>query len=120
MNNYKYLCNKIRIDDLKPNTIYWFGTDGLFKWASTGKSWKEIYDDLLDHNIIHDDRMIEEYYDEQTEELRLPDNFDYKEYIRAEDGNAYYQAYTLTDNKGNRAETCGDLNWFNFLRQDNE
>lgn len=118
MNNYTKFKTDVRADDLKPNTIYWFGcdTNSLHYYGYSANTWEEIFNDLIDDNLIHYDQL-EKYYSEDNFGYTLPKDFDYKAYIFSQQGNAYYQAFTRTDEKGNRVETQGDINWFTFLEE---
>lgn len=107
MNLYKRLKHSVEIDDLKPNMIYWFGCDTqqLHYYGYFANSWFELYYLLLEDNLFIIDNTQE----------NLSSDFDYKKYILEQQGNAYYQAYTETDERGNRIKTEGDINWFIFL-----
>lgn len=114
MTQFDKMIEDINSDNMMSNHIYWFGTDtqGRSKYCAFEENWEEVYDTLLNKNIINDDRLYEEYYNEDTESLELPVDFDYKEFVLSCDGNAYYQYYVETDDKGEIIDEGGDINWF--------
>ena len=114
MNNYDYIVKKINENDLLNNTIYWLGTDtqGRSKYGTKDSSWKYIYNYLIYHQIMNNDDLFDKYYNQYTETLDLPDDFDYKNWILNQNGNAYYQFYIETDSKGKITNYGGDINWF--------
>lgn len=107
------------ISDLRPNYFYFFGTDTRFisSYEASGKSWEAVADALYKKDVIHFDDV-----DFETGAGYPTDDDEWIEYLRRQDGNAYYQLLIETDARGNAKNITGDkviLNYF-CLADDDE